>query len=255
MGDWIGSAQDAAVTDPTQATGQVSLIALLKGLLSQLQGSASQGKSEVSLAGETLGSVTTMQNAATATGAGTALSVSGFGVASVAVSGSFSATITWQGVGPDGATYTIQARNRATGAVASTATAAGLYELNTRGLTSVYANVTAYTSGAVTAKGVAQPLAAAADQVGITGSSVLYDNQQTVGTSGSPTQLPSQACSEVVLTADPTNPAGSYVYVGNATGQHTPLAPGQSITLALNNVNLAYAYGSASGLKLDILAV
>jgi hypothetical protein len=43
---WIGSAQDPAITDPTLASGQVSLIALLKGLLTQAQGGGPAGKAQ-----------------------------------------------------------------------------------------------------------------------------------------------------------------------------------------------------------------
>jgi hypothetical protein len=43
---WIGSPQDAAVTDPTRTTGQVTLIALLKGLLAQMQGTGPAGKAQ-----------------------------------------------------------------------------------------------------------------------------------------------------------------------------------------------------------------
>ncbi len=119
-----------------------------------------------------LSSVVTLQNAAAAVGVGTALTVSGAGVATLAVSGTFVATITWEGQGPDGNWYAINARNRSTGLIGGTATAAGLFEVNCRGLTAVRANITAYTSGAVTVKGVSQPLEAAADTVQVTGRKV-----------------------------------------------------------------------------------
>lgn len=132
----------------------------------------SLGNPTTATAQAALGSVVMMQNAAAATGAGTALPVSGQGVALLAISGTFVATITFQGVGPDGNTYTVQGRPRSGGAAASTATATGLYEVNCRGLTSVYANVTAWTSGAVTVKGVAQPLGSVADEMSLVGSNV-----------------------------------------------------------------------------------
>jgi len=43
----MGTPQDSAVTDPTDGTGGASIIALLKGLLAQLQGTAAQGVSRV----------------------------------------------------------------------------------------------------------------------------------------------------------------------------------------------------------------
>jgi hypothetical protein len=83
-------------------------------------------------------------------------------------------------------------------------------------------------------------------------STALYDGQASVTTTAA--ALPSQVISEVVLTADPTNTSGEYVYVGNATSQHTPLAPGQSITLSISNLDLVYAFASSGTLKLDYLA-
>lgn len=134
------------------------------------------------ISGFPLGAVVTMQNAASATGQGTALPVSGDGVALIAVSGTFSATITWQGVGPDGNTYTVEAQARNGGTVATTATTTGLFEVNARGLSSVYANITTYASGSVTVKGTAQPLGAATQQLSLAGSTPPH-------TVGAPTLL------------------------------------------------------------------
>jgi len=112
----------------------------------------------------------TLQNAASATGAGTAMPVNG-GVAVLAVSGTFTATITVQGVGPDGNMYTLtDIRNRSAGGIQSTITAPGLYEVNCRGLTSIYANITSYTSGNVTVKGTWQALPSADNSLQLTGS-------------------------------------------------------------------------------------
>jgi hypothetical protein len=104
-----------------------------------------------------LSSPVTMQNAATATGLGTALPVSGMGTARIALSITGTATVTWVGVGPDGGQYTLYAFSGAGGA-SQTATKSGLYELNVRGLSSVYAQVSSYTSGTVTAIGWAQAI-------------------------------------------------------------------------------------------------
>lgn len=128
-----------------------------------------------------LSPTTPMQTTAGATGLGTGLPVSGYGVAVLAISGSFVATITFQGVGPDGNTYTLNAKqNGATGtapsgAVASTATTPGVYEVNCRGMTTVYANITAWTSGAVTVVGQAQALPASDQLVALAGSNAINE--------------------------------------------------------------------------------
>lgn len=105
-----------------------------------------------------LGSSVTMQNAAVATGVGTVLPTSGEGVAVIAISGTFSATITFEGQAPDGNWYTINALQRGAGVISTTTTTTGLFEINCRGLSAVRTNITAYTSGSVTSTGQAQPL-------------------------------------------------------------------------------------------------
>lgn len=133
------------------------------------------GSVDAQITGSSLSSVVTMQNAATAAGAGTALSTNGQGVALLAVSGTFVATITFEGQGPDGNWYVINALQRGTGSIATTATAPGLFEINTRGLSAVRANITSYTSGSVTVKGQAQPLSTGGEFVSLSGSKVVEE--------------------------------------------------------------------------------
>ena len=105
-------------------------------------------------------------------------------------------------------------------------------------------------SGAtVSVKAIVQTAGAA---VAGAGSALTYDNQVSVTTTAAP--LPSQQCVRAILTADPTNASGSYVYVGSATGQHTPLAPGQSATVGPANLAQIYAKASSGTLLLDIYA-
>ena len=85
-----------------------------------------------------------------------------------------------------------------------------------------------------------------------TPSTALYDGQASVTTTAAAIAS-SQAITEVLLTADPGNANGSYVYVGNATSQNTPLAPGQSMTLSVSNLDLIYAKASSGTLALDYL--
>lgn len=102
----------------------------------------------------------TLQNAATATGAGTAMQLlhPNFNPMTdvvMQVLGGFSATIAWQGT-VDGNTWTpVRAENLETGTMATTTNATGLYRINVRGLAAVRANITSYTSGQVTVVGAA----------------------------------------------------------------------------------------------------
>ncbi|MCZ8512415.1 hypothetical protein O9H85_08205 [Paenibacillus filicis] len=106
--------------------------------------------------GSTLSSVVTLQNAANALGNGNPLNTSGYGVAELAVSGTFVGTIIFEGQGPDGNWYAVNAFQRGTNSASPTASATGLYEVNARGLTSVRARISSYTSGSITVIGVAQ---------------------------------------------------------------------------------------------------
>lgn len=96
---------------------------------------------------------TTMQNAATATGNGTLLTVTGYGTALVYVTGTFVATITFEGTADGTNFHAINATQVGASTIATTATTTGLYRLSVAGLTSIRARISAYTSGSVTATG------------------------------------------------------------------------------------------------------
>lgn len=97
-------------------------------------------------------------SAAGATGAGSALdTVQSPTIASSRavfnVTGTFVATVTFEG-SFDGTNFvTIQAQNVAGGAAATTTTTTGVFYIDCKGLKSVRPNVTAYTSGSVTVDG------------------------------------------------------------------------------------------------------
>lgn len=101
-----------------------------------------------------------MQVAAAATGAGTAIDTThpDSGVmtdVAVQVTGTFVGTVQFEGT-VDGSNWVaVQATNLNSGAAATTATAPGLFRINSKGLLKVRANITAYTSGAVTVTGLA----------------------------------------------------------------------------------------------------
>lgn len=97
--------------------------------------------------------VTALQAAADATGNGTALDVAGFSQVVLQVSGTFSGTITWEATvdGTNWIAVALADLNSTTRARATTATAVGLYLLDTiAGLQKVRARVSAYTSGNIT---------------------------------------------------------------------------------------------------------
>jgi len=105
-----------------------------------------------------LGPYTVLQNAATATGNGTALSLAGKTYAVVQVSGTFSATITWE--------MTVDGANWSAIAPADLGSTTRARELTTTvpktvlfdalgGVSAIRARISAYTSGSVTAAGVA----------------------------------------------------------------------------------------------------
>ena len=97
----------------------------------------------------------TMQNAASATATGTWMHVAGVSTVVAQISGTFVASVTWQGTVDESNWVSIQAENLATGAVSPYATAAGLYKLNVAGLRRIRANMT-WTSGtSITVVGVA----------------------------------------------------------------------------------------------------
>jgi len=102
----------------------------------------------------------TMQNAAVATGNGTALPVSGYGAACCQVTGTFVGTVVFEGTA-DGVNWVaIPAIARGASMVFS-ASAPGLYDIDCRGLVSIRARISSYTSGSITVVGVAEPFAGA----------------------------------------------------------------------------------------------
>lgn len=92
----------------------------------------------------------TLQNAAEATGNGTAFDVDGYGVGRLVVSGTFSATIVPEG-SIDGTNYfAIPVVDISTGVSALSITAKGNYLVNCQGLSNIRARISDYTSGTVT---------------------------------------------------------------------------------------------------------
>lgn len=95
---------------------------------------------------------TTLQNAAVATGAGTAANVAGLRRFSVDLNGITTATVTWQGT-LDGTNWRGVSMMNQAGTRAATATADGVYMLPPEypPMTQFRANITAFTSGTINA--------------------------------------------------------------------------------------------------------
>lgn len=107
-------------------------------------------------------------NAVTATGASAPFDVGGLSVVACYVAISATATVAFQGT-VDGTNWvTIQALNLNSGATATTTTATGLFQISVAGLSRIRFNVTAYTSGTVTAtaRGIVEPGAAVVTSAG-----------------------------------------------------------------------------------------
>lgn len=97
---------------------------------------------------------TTFQSGASNTAIGNAMDVGSLSCAAIQISGTFVATVTFQGTTDQVNWNSLAAVNLATGAMATVATAPGTYLVSTAGSTQIRANVTSYTSGSLTAIGI-----------------------------------------------------------------------------------------------------
>jgi hypothetical protein len=117
----------------------------------------------------------TLQGAATATGNGTPLSTDGYGVALLQITGTFVGTIVFEGSVDNTNFVALFGRNRNTNVSAASATAPGIFELDVRGLQTLRARISAYTSGSITVAGRAEPFSGtpAINDVALTGRNVV----------------------------------------------------------------------------------
>jgi hypothetical protein len=131
----------SAVTQPVsgtfwQATQPVS------GTVTANAGTGTMSVSQQAAAATTA----TLQSAVSATGNGSSLSVTGMSAVVFTVSGTFTATVTFEGT-QDGSNWaSLSATQLGTNTIGTTTTAAGVFEASVAGLTSVRARVT-WTSG------------------------------------------------------------------------------------------------------------
>ena len=96
----------------------------------------------------------TLQNAAAALGDGTPIDMKGYDSLAVHVTGTFTATVTFEGTVDDSNWFAVGLKTAADGAAVTMATAAGAFKLPIDGppLSQFRARVSAYTSGSVTVR-------------------------------------------------------------------------------------------------------
>ncbi|HWQ32536.1 MAG TPA: hypothetical protein VNQ79_06615 [Blastocatellia bacterium] len=167
---------------------------------------------------------TTLQNAAAATGNGTALDVSGWYAAALQVSGTFSATVTFEVTVDDTNWIAVRACNLNDGSYSTTASAPGVFAIPLAGVSQLRARVSAYTSGSVTvvARQTQGVIVRAGDTGGAGGSgtvtSVGLSLPGIFSVSGSP------VTSAGTLSASLSNQPSGQVFAGPSSG--AAAAPG-----------------------------
>jgi hypothetical protein len=185
-------------------------------------------------------SLDVLHDATKATGTGRPLEVAAFSCAALVVTGTFVATITWQGTADGSNWVDLLAYNPSTGNWSTTAIAPGTYVIPTVGLQDVRASV-AWTSGtSVTIKGMVSevpvPLPNLFTEVAINGRKAAIRVPCVVGTKTVTTTAASIFAGVSALVSRyymiVTNVGGNTVYHGPAgvlTTTGTPLQPGDSM--------------------------
>lgn len=95
----------------------------------------------------------TMQNAAVATGNGTVLTTTGYGTATLQVTGTFVGTITFEGTANGTDYVSVSANTLGATTIGTTTTGTGIFRIAVAGLTNIRARISAYTSGSITVLG------------------------------------------------------------------------------------------------------
>ena len=141
------------------------------------------GAHKTQLTGSTVPVAVTMQNAAAANGNGTNLTVTGLGTAVLTVSGTFSATVNFEGSNDGGTSWFPHlATKMGDGAIANATFTTGQYRLNVAGVDLVRARVSGYASGTVTVVGKTSSIVAPSKAITIAGSRVEEVTFQTAAT-------------------------------------------------------------------------
>jgi len=204
---------------------------------------------------------TVMQNAVSATGNGTSLNVTGYGTALLQVSGTFSATVTFEASSDAGTTWTNISATQIGGDIVLSTTAPGLFRITSAGFDLIRARVT-WTSGtSVTVTGRATnavhsgkiiKLATSSNTIGSiantsfgTTSATVNVGQKTSNTSAQQLSASSTVPTNGILVqALSTNTAS--VFIGGSgvtTSNGFELQPGQAVPFTAN-LNTLYVIGS-----------
>jgi hypothetical protein len=123
------------------------------------------------------------QNAAVATGNGTALTVEGASACLVQINGITTATVTFEGSVDETNYVAVQVLNMATGGTATTTTVDGLFHVNCTGLHLLRCRISAWTSGTITVKGRATTVAVLGSGGGGSGAATTTAYTETAGNS------------------------------------------------------------------------
>lgn len=144
------------------ATGGTFVTQILPTDITRILGAAVSGTNGLpaTAIASTIPAATTMQSAAAATGNGTNLNVLGYVSIIVNITGTFVATVIFEASVDDTTFVAISAHQvGVAGNLSSTTTVAGDFRISVAGYKSVRARISAFTSGTVTAKGYASPVA------------------------------------------------------------------------------------------------
>lgn len=167
--------------------------------------------------------VTTLQNAATATGNGTALDTTPMAAVSVQITGTFVGTVTFEGT-LDGSNWiALEATNANDDSRATTATAPGIYSVVLHGSVRFRARVSAYTSGDITVKARLQPGMITRNASGGGGGSGTVTTFSAGNLSPLFTSSVANATSTPALSFSLSNATANRVFAGPTTG--SPAAP------------------------------
>lgn len=151
---------DLIVTDPQAITD--SGLPLKRKFIDQSDGTwaekiAGSGGSGTS-ASQSLGAyqTVTLQNAASATGNGTSINLSGMGTMNVAITGTFVGTITFEAQDASGSWSSVMLQAMGTTTLTSSTSTTGVWRAPIGGYSAFRARISAYTSGAITVTAFAE---------------------------------------------------------------------------------------------------
>jgi hypothetical protein len=166
----------------------------------------------------------TLQSAVSATGNGGVLGCLGMSTVVFLVTGTFTATVTFEGSIDEGTTWhSLEMKNVATGAKSTTATAAGAFKGDCAGMERVRARVTWSAGTSVTVKARALPIIAGEMTADIDASGATIQSEDTPDASGtSATTAPTNATTTAVAASAVVKASAGTLF--GASGYNTAAA-------------------------------